>query len=398
MSMMWGQSSAARILCIVCTFYTFAVVAAASNSTSPAAIGASLVDEESGEVVAAGQPAPKGQSVSKWQHIMTKRRGKKGLKTRRRGRPNGRPNNRQPGQAPSRQQRPNRPNNRPSRQQRPNRQQNNNNNQPNRQDTNDSSAQNAIQSPSCFSVEIYDDIDRDIGRIKSSIRNDEDRSHFLGGIVRLAAHDFMDFNPRTNPQFGPDGCFDANHASNAGLDTIWCRSCPLKILYDEKYSHLSRADYWIAAANAVVRQTSVNKQLDLKDTFVWGRKDRDVCRGSGDRLPQASDCGEVEDVFLKRMGLEWKDAVALLGAHTLGRGDAEVSVYKLVLQLLVELKYLLSSLASPFSNLSQVHLLISLQFSGHDGTWVESDSQATVSTILQRYDCLWQLMYRHFSS
>ena len=127
MPMMWGQSSAARILCLVCTFYTFAVVAAASNSTSPAAIGASLVDEESGEVVAAGQPAPKGQSVSKWQHIMTKRRGKKGLKTRRRGRPNGRPNNRQPGQAPSRQQRPNRPNNRPSRQQRPNRQQNNNN-------------------------------------------------------------------------------------------------------------------------------------------------------------------------------------------------------------------------------------------------------------------------------
>jgi len=143
------------------------------------------------------------------------------------------------------------------------------------------------------------------------------------------AHDFMDYdrNDANNPM-GPDGCFNATHPANAGLQQgIWCLNFPLTLLYEERYSHLSRADYWIASANAVIRQTSVNNTLDLRGTFSWGRTDADSCPGQGARLPSPRGCGDVEHTFLIKMGLTWKDAVALMGAHThtLGRGEREVS-------------------------------------------------------------------------
>ncbi|KAL7553883.1 hypothetical protein ACHAWF_017225 [Thalassiosira exigua] len=187
---------------------------------------------------------------------------------------------------------------------------------------------------SCFSVDDYDAIDKDINNIQKSIRDIKERSHFLGGTLRLAAHDHMDFDPRKSPAMGADGCFDVHHPNNAGLETMWCKECSLRELYRRNYSHMSRADFWISAANAVIRIAS-DGELDLKSDFVWGRRDRDSCRGSGDRLPKPSGCDGVEDVYLKRMGLSWRDIAALLGGHTLGRGN--------------------------------------IKYSGHQGTWVEED-------------------------
>ena len=205
---------------------------------------------------------------------------------------------------------------------------NNNNNDKNKNNNKQNRQQEGSSSrSSCFSIDTYKSIDNDIAKIKNTIQDDKKRSHFLGGIVRLAAHDFMDYNQHANVdnRMGADGCYDKRHPSNAGLQTIWCQDCPLKMLYTKKYSHLSRADFWIASANAVIRQTSIDNALDMRDTFRWGRKDADSCQGSGARLPQASGCDEVEGVFLNRMGLRWVDAVALLGAHTLGRAENEVS-------------------------------------------------------------------------
>jgi len=175
---------------------------------------------------------------------------------------------------------------------------------------------------SCFTVSTYDSIDNDIEDLKNDIRDTEALGHFLGGVVMLAAHDFMDFdqNSESSP-LGPDGCFDKNHPTNAGLaQTTWCPTCKLKLLYEENYSYLSRADFWIATAHAVIRQTSVGNVLNMKDNFLWGRKYIDSCPGSGDQLPTADGCDQTEAVFLERMGLEWRDAVALMGGHTLGRG------------------------------------------------------------------------------
>ena len=180
--------------------------------------------------------------------------------------------------------------------------------------------------PACVSFSTYDAIDADIANIKNNIADAKSRSHFLGGIVRLAAHDFMDYDRNTpsNPM-GPDGCFDVTHASNNGLSSIWCSTCQLTLLHKQKYSHISKADFWIASANAVIRQTSVNNALNLRSTFKWGRKDASSCSGSGNRLPTPTGCTSVESVFLTRMGLSWRDAAVLMGGHTLGRGESTVS-------------------------------------------------------------------------
>ena len=243
---------------------------------------------------------------------------------------------------------------------------------------------------SCFSVDMYDSIDEDIAAIKNYIRSDQERSHFLGGIVRLAAHDYLDFD-RNDPSdpMGSDGCFDPNHPSNAGLDTIWCQDCKLRELYRNRYSHLSRADFWIAAANAVIRQTSISNSLDLRETFMWGRKDRSVCRGSGLRLPQSTGCDEVEDVFLERMGLTWTDAVALLGAHTLGRGDTRV-------RHLINVTMLLLASTKAFDRFS----CLLFQFSGHEGSWSSSANEAQVSSNIAHgefYTCTKTYAYGHQS-
>lgn len=177
----------------------------------------------------------------------------------------------------------------------------------------------------CFSAQTYDDIDADIANLADAFTDNVTKGFFLGGLVRLAAHDFLDYNINaTTGAYGPDGCIDFASPENAGLDQIWCDECDLTAIWEASYSHISRADFWVAAANAVIRQTS-SDGLDLKDSFVWGRVDRDVCANSAERLPAATSCAEVEEVFLDRLGLSYTDAVALIGAHTLGRGDADVS-------------------------------------------------------------------------
>lgn len=153
----------------------------------------------------------------------------------------------------------------------------------------------------------------------------------------------MDFDITSeNDKLGSDGCLDFTNAANAGLPDLWCDdedACPFKTLYDSVYSEsMSRADYWIASANAVITNASPDQSYRLP--FRWGREDRDICSSSSARLPEPTGCSEVENTFINRMNVTWTDAVALLGAHTLGRGDAD--------------------------------------FSGHPGTWVQSDDESTI--------------------
>jgi len=190
----------------------------------------------------------------------------------------------------------------------------------------------------CFTNQIYQSITNDIQSIHSRISSNADKAHFLGGIVRLAAHDLLDFNQRRkNNPMGSDGCIDWAHEHNGGLDDIWCNNrnaCPFKAIYDDKYKPMgiSKADYWIAGANCVIDITSIGNSLGnaLRNNFKWGRVDNEDCEGSGDRLPDSSGCDETERVLIQNMGLSWKETVALMGAHTLGSGggrDVSLVVY-----------------------------------------------------------------------
>ena len=183
----------------------------------------------------------------------------------------------------------------------------------------------------------------DIITIANSFSNAADRGHFFGGIVRIAAHDFMDYDQTdANEPGGSNGCLDFNDRINAGLSDLWCDdddACPFRLLYDTDYSSImSKADFWIASAAKVIEITSPPDNpliLPLK----WGRRDDDSCPSSSSRLPEEVGCSEVQACFIDRMGLSWTDATALIGAHTLGRG--------------------------------------SVNFSGHDGTWVDTDEEST---------------------
>ena len=130
-------------------------------------------------------------------------------------------------------------------------------------------------------------------------------------MFSIQAHDFMDYDPSDlsgGSQMGQDGCIDWDHPANAGLPGLWCDDCALTEIYNvyagEPY-FLSRADFWVAAANAVIHITSPEgEKLDLASTFRFGRVDAETCADSALRLPESGSCSEVERVF-PRMGLSW---------------------------------------------------------------------------------------------
>lgn len=164
---------------------------------------------------------------------------------------------------------------------------------------------------SCIDKDTYYSIDNAVEKIAAGITDEDELVHFFGGVVRMAAHDFMDYDRHSDEPMGSDGCIEWNHIDNKGMwGSIWCDdgSCELTNVYEERFSHISKADYWIACANAVVRQRSVDQSLDLIDTFLWGRKDADSCKNQGDRIPTGTGCREVEDILLNSMGLTWRDA------------------------------------------------------------------------------------------
>merc|ERR1712048_1351772 len=55
---------------------------------------------------------------------------------------------------------------------------------------------------------------------------------------------------------------------------------------------------------------------------------RSQCPKSGERMPAADrSCGPVEQTFHQRMNLSWKESVALMGVHTLGRVNRKNSKF-----------------------------------------------------------------------
>lgn len=187
-----------------------------------------------------------------------------------------------------------------------------------------------------------------------------DAANFVGGIVRLAWHDAAEFDPESADNLRADGCVDLSNTGNAGLaevikevDVMWKPFC----------SKISRADFWVLIAKTVIEEstsyvaseygrnvnaadggmhgekksTGAHRRLIKGDAvlenyvlpFSYGRVDVKHCEvvGTG-RLPGSERAAtEIETYIMKKFNMNARHAVALLGAHTLGRCDKNNSGY-----------------------------------------------------------------------
>ena len=186
---------------------------------------------------------------------------------------------------------------------------------------------------------------------------------FVGGLVRLAFHDAAEFDPGSSDNLRSDGCVDLTNDGNAGLgpiieqlDEMWMPYCP----------QISRADFWVLAAKTAIEESTSyvpseygrNVNLDGCDLatgdgcthgggrrsllrgdgtleefvlpFRYGRVDVGACAvDTAVRLPSSeSGPSEIEQKIMHKFDLDAKHAVALMGAHTLGRCDMNNSGYK----------------------------------------------------------------------
>ena len=123
-----------------------------------------------------------------------------------------------------------------------------------------------------------------------------------------------------------DGCVDHTNPDNAGLfevtamlDTLWLPHCSL----------VSRADFWVLASKVVLERSAGVAGYTVPMRF--GRTDAVTCVSGAvpSRLPGAEgQVDEIDRVFVHAMGLSRRDAVALIGAHSLGRAQRQFSGYE----------------------------------------------------------------------
>ena len=138
----------------------------------------------------------------------------------------------------------------------------------------------------------------------------------IAGTVRLAFHDCIG-KGKCN------GCIDHSKPGNAGLKRVTDR---LDALYDASHKgKISRADFYaLASVVALTRSTAdlSDKYNGLRE-FKVGRKDCNTSPAeslSNSNIPRGSDGTSKTLQFFKReFGMKTQEAVALLGAHTLGR-------------------------------------------------------------------------------
>ena len=161
----------------------------------------------------------------------------------------------------------------------------------------------------------------DLAKLIESNRVNNDLP-FIAGFVRLAFHDCIGSG-------GCDGCIDHSNPDNAGLKRY---TDPLDLLYNQSHvGKISRADFYaLAAVVALSRSTldTFNKYTGF-DLFRVGRKDCSLspAEDSDASFPKGTD-GETKTFqFFKDFGFNEREAVILLGAHTLGRSTLSNSGY-----------------------------------------------------------------------
>jgi hypothetical protein len=159
---------------------------------------------------------------------------------------------------------------------------------------------------------------------------------FAGCVLRLAAHDFMDYS---SGQGGSDGCIAFDDPDNNGLaECLYQGEYGISVIdaYEKFCLHVSLADFLVVAGEAVMTFTRENvlkehpsrSTVDFRSGFRYGRTTNKQCAWAYGRMPNPEDsCRGVSEVFGKRMSLSWNQSAALMGAHTLGRAEPKFSGY-----------------------------------------------------------------------
>eukprot|EP00448_Togula_jolla_P008042 CAMPEP_0170597046 /NCGR_PEP_ID=MMETSP0224-20130122/15487_1 /TAXON_ID=285029 /ORGANISM="Togula jolla, Strain CCCM 725" /LENGTH=636 /DNA_ID=CAMNT_0010921469 /DNA_START=64 /DNA_END=1971 /DNA_ORIENTATION=+ len=198
---------------------------------------------------------------------------------------------------------------------------------------------------SCMTHEDYNHIVQEIKHLfvgLSDVCNSADCeiADFSGCLLRMAGHDFMDFNGTGDGRGGADGCTDMDDEDNGGL---------AECLYKGEFDHnkvslndayqlfchkVSLADFIVIAAEAVMEHLAHGEAKQVfhdgfRHNFKFGRETAfEGCQFSVGVLPNPADsCNAVERVYVENMGLTWSESAALMGVHTLGRADLRHSGY-----------------------------------------------------------------------
>merc|ERR1719482_870151 len=170
---------------------------------------------------------------------------------------------------------------------------------------------------------------------------DCEQSHWAGCVLRLAAHDFMDYTGE--PQLssgGADGCLALIDPDNAGLSDCFTGGhsvVGLAQVYEDFCTKISLADFLVIAAEGVMNITRENvlkvdplrQAVDFRSRFQYGRVTEEDCTSSLGLMPDAErGCAAVEDTLITNLGLSWNQSAALMGGHTLGGASTSNSGYK----------------------------------------------------------------------
>ena len=181
--------------------------------------------------------------------------------------------------------------------------------------------------------EISKDIVNLVGNLSSECNDDScPQGEFAGCVLRLAGHDFMDYN---GDDFGgSDGCVDFEDPDNKGLKPCLVEGeggVHLNDVFKKYHKEVSFADFLVIAAEAVMtrQRGDLTPRIEFHDGFVWGRITRTECPVNGGKqqaLPNPDEsCEANKKTFVQRLGLTWRQTAALMGVHTLGRARSEHS-------------------------------------------------------------------------
>jgi catalase (peroxidase I) len=156
------------------------------------------------------------------------------------------------------------------------------------------------------------------------------RSQLFGASLRLAFHDAGEVNlPLAADTLGPDGCLSMTGSENKGLiEANEEVNSIIEVSWQKFCGRISRADFWALWGKLTAERASGGQLAAVE--YFYGRADNTQCNAGAGRLPSALlGLSHIETVFVTQMGLTMHDAVALIGAHSVGHMSLQNSGFVL---------------------------------------------------------------------